>query len=147
MDDGSVVMLDYLKPTGTEGERKKAKIWDEAWQEVQEINPEIESLSVDIEELENRRVTTADQVKWTDAELEFAQADALMARQHKRFKMFRDKNWIAQTEERTAALRDRAATLRKEGRTVSDELRQKRGRLERVTSQRESLYGLLRAMR
>ena len=127
-------------------EQGKVKIWYEVWHEIQRIEPEIEQLSIEIEEQEIGRDEFAKRRNWANTQKLEAEAEAYYTRRHKRFKLLLDKEKVEAMNKRGAVMGEKAAAMAKEERALSEEIRHKHGKLARLAERRSRLHELLRSM-
>lgn len=137
---------DTLQDDVIRGEQGKIKIWYEVWHEIQRIEPEIEQLSIDIEEQEIRRDEFAKRRNWANTQKLEAEADAYYTRRHKKFKLMLDKERVEAMNKRAAVMGEKAAATAKEERALAAEISHKHGHLARMAERRSRLYELLRSM-
>ncbi|MDY6833279.1 MAG: hypothetical protein SVY53_00565 [Chloroflexota bacterium] len=122
------------------------KIWYEVWRKIQKVEPEIEQLSVEIQDLEFRRSIVVAQLKWADSQRETAETGSSTAKQQKKFMLFQDKRKIAELDDWATDMRDRSSEMRKQERTLAEQLKRKPARLNRLVEQRDNLYKLLQSL-
>jgi len=122
------------------------KIWYEVWRKIQKVEPEIEQLSVEVQDLEFRRSVVVAQLKWADSQRESAETNSSEAKQQKKFKLFQDKRKIAELTDWATDMRDRSSEMRKQERALAEQLKRKPARLNRLVEQRDNLYKLLQSL-
>ena len=127
-------------------EQGKMNIWYEVWDEIQKLELEIEYLSVEIEEQEQRALAFTKRRIWANNQKQAVEADAQYARTHKKFKIKMDQHKVAVLNKKAAEMKEKAADMAKQEREAAEGLPQKKSRLMRRAERRSRLYELLRSM-
>jgi chromosome segregation ATPase len=138
--------LDGLHGDVIRGEEGKVRIWYEIWNKIEQHDPEIERLSVEVEELESRRAAFANRKVLANKQRVAAEAAAEETRRHKRFKILMNKKKLNALKQRAAEMKEQASTMAKQERATADQLHTEQGRLMRLSQQRSSLYEVLRSI-